>query len=40
VLAAALWICPAHDDELLAIEALGLDSDPSIARSVRPIGTL
>src|SRR4030095_5389825 len=37
---AALWIGPADDHELLAVEALRLDPDPAVARRVGSIGLL
>ena len=33
-------ICPADDNELLAVEALRLDPDPAVAGRIRPIGEL
>jgi hypothetical protein len=40
VRSAALRIGPADDDELLAVEALGLDPDPAVTRRVRSIRLL
>src|ERR671912_179354 len=38
--AAALRVCPADDNELLAVEAFRLDPDPAVARSIGSVGAL